>query len=404
MKFYKLFIFLFLSYHLNAQNLNIGHILKTNYYTKIKFEYTNNQIIVPVTVENKTYRFLLDTGATSLISANLKNNIKTTPLDKIPITDTNDKTDSLEVVTIPHLKLGNISFENTAVLVHELKTNKILYGCSNIDGIIGSNILRNSIIKILLNKRLIEITDNKNNINLNKKNAIKLSLLGIQSMPFIWINIKGKKNGKSQVLFDTGSNVLYDIALKDYLFFKERKVYNAFSEGEGSNTIAFYGNTNKTNHYRIEIPQIKLGNSIFKNITAVTTDDKFSRIGVKLLEYGNVTIDFINKRFYFDSFQKSTNLLKKIYGFSPTIINKKLVVGIIWNKELRGKIKYGNEILEINGVNFQNIDQCEIIKKLENQMSKESLELLIINSENKIIKLNIKKKLPPTSYKIYAKI
>jgi len=401
MRFYKLFLFLFWAFNINAQNLNIGHSSDKNYYSEIKFEYTNNQIIVPVTIEKKTYRFLLDTGASSLISSALKSKIKTTLLNKIPITDVNNKTDSLEVVSIPHLTFGNISFENTAVLVREIKNNKILFGCSNIDGIIGSNILRNSIIKIILDKRLIKITDNKNNIKLDRKNKLKLSLLGIQSMPFIWINIKGEKSGKSQVLFDTGSNTFYDIAFKDYLFFKKRKIYTVFSEGMGSNTIGAFGNANKKNHYRIEIPQIKLGNSGFNNVTAETTDDNLSRIGIKLLEYGNVTIDFINKSFYFDSFQKSTNLVDKVYGFSPTIIDKKLTIGIVWKKELKKKIVYGNEILEINGVNFKNISQCEIIKRLANQMLNDNLELLVINSENKIIKLNVKKELPP--YKIYAK-
>jgi predicted aspartyl protease len=73
----------------------------------------NAKIVIPVEINNKTYHFLLDTGAPNVISKSLFNEIKTTTIDKISINDANNLKDSLEAVTIKELKIGSLAFENS---------------------------------------------------------------------------------------------------------------------------------------------------------------------------------------------------------------------------------------------------------------------------------------------------
>ena len=66
-------------------------------------------------------------------------------------------------------------------------------------------------------------------------------------------------------------------------------------------------------------------------------------------------------------------MLDKIIHFS---INNKFIVGIVWNDELRGRMKIGDEILKINDVNFANLAKCEIYRMSLDDF-KESNKLIV---------------------------
>ena len=47
--------------------------------------------------------------------------------------------------------------------------------------------------------------------------------------------------------------------------------------------------------------------------------------------------------------------------FNPTFFDKKLVVGIVWDEELKNTIEFGDQILEVNGRNLTQLDFCELV-------------------------------------------
>jgi hypothetical protein len=108
---------------------------------------------------------------------------------------------------------------------------------------------------------------------------------------------------------------------------------------------------------------MKIANSAFLNISTTTTNDNNSRIGIGLFESGIGTIDFINKKFYFEQYEHNKDLIEKYLPFSRTIINNKLSIGIVWDEKLKAKINYGDEIIEINGKNYENYKLCDFINK-----------------------------------------
>lgn len=59
-------------------NMNIGATKSKNYYQEITFEFIKNKIIIPVEIDGKTYKFLLDTGAPNMISKEIHDLIKWT--------------------------------------------------------------------------------------------------------------------------------------------------------------------------------------------------------------------------------------------------------------------------------------------------------------------------------------
>lgn len=362
-KLYILFVLIITSSTI-AQNFNLnkGETETENYFTVVNFEFVNGKIIVPVVINNLTYKFLLDTGAPNLLSKKTSAILNPKLINKIDVNDANGNKSSMNIVEISNLSIGNINFKNSLALSSEDEKN-LVFDCFNIDGFIGSNLLRNSIVQIDINKKTLIITDNIKNLRINKKNSSKLTLFGIQSSPYIWIKLSGEDSGKEQVLLDTGMKGFYSISNKHLNLFEKAKIFEVNAIGNGTESIGLFGNSISNSHKRLLLPKLKISTSNFLNITTITTNDDNSKIGINLFEKGIGTIDFKNKKFYFDEYSIDTDLTEKQIGFSPTILNKKLSIGIVWDENLKNIIFTGDEIIAINNINYENYPICDFISK-----------------------------------------
>ena len=392
MNILKTILFFFIANIAFSQNvkLNSGKVSGRSYYTEISYEYVNGKIIIPVTIKNKTYRFLFDTGAPNLISSHLKNSLAFKNGKTIFVRDANNARNKMEVVNVPHLSIGSLTFKNTPTLVYKLENN-LIFDCFKVDGIIGSNMLRKSIVQILHKKKLLIITNSPKQLKLDKTYASRLKLVGDQSSPYITIQLTGKKTVSENVLFDTGMSGFYDMHLNYYKALKPHPIYATLSEGTGTSSIGMFGNAKNNNQYRAKIPSLAVNGFVFNNVITTTTADNNSRIGSELIEYGNVTIDFKNKHFYFQSFESTINLDEKLLGFTPTIKDNKAIVGIVWDADLSERIAFGDEILEVNGIDFQTMNICDLITKKSVIKKNDTLEILVKNNEGKTKRLTLNK-------------
>ena len=385
-----IYIFIFFTINIFSQNidLNIGETKSKNYFEEFDFELIRDKIIVPVEIRGVTYKFILDTGAPNIISKEISDMINPRLLKTIPITDASGIKENLNVVSIEELKFGNIMFKNTASLVYDTTSNP-LFQCFGIDGFIGSNMLRNSIIQIDVERKKITLTDNRKKLALDKKDSSKIKLIGSQSSPYLWINLKGKDKGREQVLIDTGMGGLYDISHRNYDVFKKEKIFNEIGESEGASSVSLFGDVPVKKHLRLHLPLLKINGFEIENYITNTTNSKNSRIGADLLKYGVMTIDYVNKRFYLNPKSKKINIEKPEFNFSKTLKDGKLIIGFVWENELQKKISYGDEILEING---KTIKICDLITKESVSEKEASLKLKIKPKKGKIFEIIVEKK------------
>ncbi|MGC1206308.1 MAG: retropepsin-like aspartic protease [Flavobacteriaceae bacterium] len=373
-------------------NFKTGTPKVKNYYTEIKYKNLKGKIIIPVTINNKTYNFLFDTGAPNLISKNIWEKINSKSIKSISISDANQKKQDMVLATIPMLTLGNVTFKNTSTLVFTGENN-LLFDCYKIDGIIGSNLLRKSIVQIKSKDELIILTNNTKKLQLEAANKSKLTLVGKQSSPYININLKGESSGSEILLFDTGASGFYDLNKRHFETFDKKNITQTLSKANGSSSVGLFGVANKSEQYRIRVAELKINNYVFKNVISITGNDNNSRIGSDILDYGIVTLDFRKKLFYFEGYKSVVDLNEKLLGFSPTIENNKLVVGFVWDDSLKDKIEFGDEIIEINEINIQENDICDLITKKSLFEDYAILNFTFINPKGKKTKLTLKREL-----------
>jgi predicted aspartyl protease len=269
-----------------------------------------------------------------------------------------------------------------------------VFKCFNIDGFIGSNLLKNSIVQIDFETNRLVITNSKRTLELDKSKSTKMELIGEQRSPFIFIDIKGGRNAKDQVLIDTGMDSFYDISKRSYDIFKNNDILKVLATAKGGNILSLFGNAKETEQHRILMPELNVAGISFLKLVTTSTTDNISRIGTEMLKHGIVTIDFKNKRFYFDAKQQVIDVSRPLPGVSPTFIDNKLVVGYVWDEELKNKINYGDEITKINDHNITGMRNCDFISLKQELEHTDTLHIEFRNKAGENSKLTIVKKIP----------
>lgn len=386
-----LFLLFMASLSVNAQTttLNTGGTKSSGYHIILPCEYKNLPV-VDVKIGKKNYRFLFDTGAVTSIGVKIINELKLAPVDKLNVFDAEARPDSLYVYSLPEIVLGEVAFNDIPTL--QMK-DEVFNRCIGFDGIIGSNLLRNSVVLFSYPDKTIEIADNPESFNLNQKYAQKMIVHSFQSSPFIKTVLKDHRTANVELLFDSGMSGLYDLSLRHFHLFRDNKVFSDIvQEGRGSRTYGFYGIAADTVLYRLRIPQLEIGKSKYENVLINTTTHGDSRIGAKWLKYGIATLDYKNRKFYFEPYSEATtNLFQKKFPISPIPQGNKLIVGAIWNESLNDKISMDDQILSIDGINFENTDECGLFVSDFNFDKKDSCLFKIRDKQGNIKEIQIDK-------------
>jgi hypothetical protein len=370
-----------------AQGLNSCKT-QNSFYTELNYEWVNEKIIIPVEIEGKMYRFILDTGAPVIISNGLKNNISSVFLQKLNISDANNKKGSMVLEKIPLLEIGGVRYKNVPCLIANDQTEKLL-DCFHAEGFIGSNLLKKSIIQILPKEKKIKLTDKKRRLSLDKRKSVKMKFPDRQKTPYFWVHYGGKETANEEIYLDTGMEGFFDLCRKHFNYFRKHDVFDVVSEGSGSSSIGVFGVEDSTMQYKVAIPELLIGKTVLRNVTAETTDNANSRIGSRILDYGNITVDYIHGRLYFEPFENPVDVNEKTFGFDAIYRNGKVIVGIVWDKALKEKIKTGDRILMINEVDMRNFSLCDYIDF--NLKKYEHIKMTVVNTKGKKTELTLDK-------------
>ncbi|MDR2955232.1 MAG: aspartyl protease family protein [Prevotella sp.] len=343
------------------QTLNLGGTKATDYTIKLSCDTVVPLLIVNAQIGGKTYRFLFDTGADTVITDRLVEETKPRLLDKVPVADADGNVDSLNIYSLSEITLDGIEF-NDIPAIH-LKESVIMK-CLDLDGIIDCNLLRNSVVHFSSPDKVITIADSPEKIKVELSNPIEMLEISPQKLPIFKISFvdNNQKDDDLVLYFDSGMNELLHLSLRSFYYLRDEGFFvDNIKEGYGSETTTLFGGSQDTVQYKVQIPELEIGNSSIKDVSINTTTFPNSRIGATLLEYGFVTIDFKNGLFYFDPFSdQEQKPEKKKLTASLASSGDKYRIGIIWDKELRTKISPGNHVLAVDGNSLEGLTECEV--------------------------------------------
>lgn len=368
--------------------LNHGGTIQKDYYSEIEYEDITGAPIIRVKINNKEYRFILDTGAPTAITKQLFDELKPDVIKKMSVLDANSVEDSLHIVRLKEVKIGNITFTDIPAVV---PNDHLILDCIGVDGSIGSNLLRNSILHFSSRSRKIIITDQADKLNLQNKQGTELQFNLIQSTPVVMIDFLGNGSASIPTIFDSGSAGFIDVALNHFIATEKIDVFSVKTKARGKASMGLYGFGNDTTQYRLGVNELQINGTSFKGVILNTTVGEDTIIGALLLKYGLVTIDYKNKKFYFEPYKQSFNLSEGLFPVSLIPVNNKLRVGMIWDEQLKSKINVNDQVVAIDDVDYTTISTCDIIKKQALFENKTEAILTLLGADGKRKKITIKK-------------
>ncbi|MBW8323711.1 MAG: aspartyl protease family protein [Prolixibacteraceae bacterium] len=381
-----LFLFFILLHSITLSGQTVHKLLKKGYIANKEFKTQLSSVIekkkylienVEIEGSQKRYRFILDSGSPSIISASIVNELGLKVYAKDSLSDGITRRNAeyrMLNVSLNGVKFINIAF--ASINDYEFGIDNLC----NIDGIIGNNLMNKCIWQIskdsVIISNRVESLDNIGNL------GGKLIMQGLgNSYPYLYSTFS---RPRFTTLIDLGDDAA--IAINQTMLPYLRK--SQILEGKGKSVKLIFSHINDSIHNQLcKSDLFIIGKDTITNPIAFV--DKESSIGLGLLDYLNLTLDFRKKRFYIlrnplvPSFQSIQS-----FGFNFEISDSNMVlINYVWDKssaQIEG-INLGDEIKSVNDIDIEKLkeryEKCRLYSIIQSEMhSGNSLNLTLNNS------------------------
>ncbi|MEA1982384.1 MAG: aspartyl protease family protein [Campylobacterota bacterium] len=361
--------------------LEVGEVQKKKFTQKISFDFVANLPIIEVEIAKKSYRFLFDTGALSVVPSRLVRELSLELLQEIEINDSQEKYSSAHLYTLPSLEVGELEFCDFVVVASDF-SKELPLSCLGFDGIFGYNFLNSLVVSIDYTNQEITLSDTLPSV----KNYVKMPLVfdGASGAKFE-INLPFRN-----VLFgiDTGKNDAISLSVLDESGAFSKKDYQ-YKETRG----LFMSSFNATQEYLKERSFLVKDFSITKSIRVKKfpislSDTSHSLVGNDFLKNFDIVLDFRKKQLYL---RKLHETIEKEFGDSFGFFmywseQEKLYISALATGSVAHKagVEIGDKVLAINELecyDFTKEDYCKMFLALNGSLAsyenKSQVELTI---------------------------
>lgn len=345
------------------------------YQARLPYRVVGGKMLVEMILNGTPRSFFFDTGGRTALTDVLCEELGLPVVDSMTVTDANSNKAVYPVVSIASLLTPDkrINFRNVPAMKLQ---RHIPFECFGADGLIGSDLLVHMIVEIDGDSKTITLTS-----------AEKVSTISLRKMlPFVRprmpvILVQAGAGNNITCLFDTGCSGFLLLRKADFEALEAVDSFTVLSEGYGESSIGVGGMGDNDISHRLQFPLLSLGPTKFKNVVVETSSPPYTLLGVKLLDYGKVTLDYPRARFYFEARETENDLAGKQYKFSLRVKDGDLVVSTVWG-ETRELMQVGDKVTRINGKPTRKYDFCEsIISGIPELREKKECKLTILTNQ-----------------------
>ncbi len=313
----------------------------------VPYTMLNGHIFVTAVADGIEGRYLVDTGAPTLIthSRAMKNRGK--EIAEAVLTDTyGNSTDGLSVVEMDSFELGELLLSGGGIQMIVLDEGNMIENL-DIDGIVGSNFLANGVVRIDPRRNEILFAGSADMYGLDEADAIPMLL---DEMGNVFIGIRFGQGIVETVQFDTGSGSLLEMQENLYAKLADKSVFEVIATGYGFDSAGAGGYEEPTESHRVKIAELGVGRGTLTNVAANTfTGHEWSLLGTSLLDYGSVTIDYPARRFYFEPFESGpADAYEADWDITIVIVGDHFEVGNVWS-DADPQAEVGDIVVAIDG-------------------------------------------------------
>lgn len=286
--------------------LKEGKTVQQNFKETIPFEIKKGLIILKAKINNKSYNFILDTGASNFISKELATELNVKVIGSESIGDIYGDEQKTDYTRIDNIQIGNLDFSETIAAISDFNSLPT-WASLNIDGLIGSNLMQHAIWDFDFKKKQITITDNEEKLNLPEEIIENKLFIGYAGIPSIATKINGKKVWNFTV--DFGFNGGISIPFVEFEKQTEKGKISDYKKSKNQGVTGIYGKQNKIREYYIgTINEIEFGNSILKKEKVYSEQYLEHLFGLEFFRNYRVIINWKTKKIKMIRNKENTSL------------------------------------------------------------------------------------------------
>ena len=298
---------------------------RKNFVMTIPIEIERGQIYLPVRMQGRQYRFKLDTGASQGVIYDDVDIEGLRELGFIKSEDAVGQSHQVTTVELPPLMLDSLII--SGFKVQRMKRNVRRQGE---DGIIGFALFHRGIAaKIDCRDSVMILTDRKAYFKRAQGEALRYRLKW--HVPYV--NISPFEGTTEEVLFDSGSPLLYAINNERFAQMLatapsvERQIEGVTY---GSHAIGHFGSERSHQITLLSLDSLRWGNFILQEVHCATVQGG-SHIGASLLRYGAMIIDPFRKQLVFQPYDGLTSCVVANRRPDVVIVEKdgKAMIGMV---------------------------------------------------------------------------
>ena len=307
------------------------------------YRMSGGKMLVDMVIGGNERTFIFDTGGKTALTAELCEELGIPVTDSLIVTDVNSHEQVYPIVTIPELTAtdGQLAFADVKAMQLASSFPFNYFGAV---GLIGSDVLVHSIVTIDPQAGTITVAP----AGAQPKASLRKMIPFAEKTHMPIVTVQMSSGNAVNVLFDTGSPGFFSLREKDFELMQDMGVFRVIGQGAGGSSFGTGGMSDARSLLRVEIPEITVAGTRFNNIITETATPPYSLLGVKLLDYGKVTIDYVRRRFYFEAQEKEYTLDDKPRQLYLQITDGDLVVSEWWG-DLWKVVKLGDRVTKING-------------------------------------------------------
>ncbi len=289
--------------------IRYGSIGSTDFSETVEVTLESRLIFVPVQINGKSYRFLLDSGAPFSISKEIQDELQYKEISKGHIVDSDFNRIAVKVVQVDSLHIGSVPFLNQTAFIGDFKASPTLK-CLNIDGILGSNLMRHCNWVIDQENSVITLTSVLEDW---AKEDAKVIPFSADSQFDIMLDIDAGASVITNIELDYGSNGAITLPKSVFDSLQAKEEFAGVMMDRGVKQTGLVGTPVEIERKSVIIDSVGFGDVRLNNVEIKT--GKSGLLGNHFLSGFLVAIDWASKQLYFKKYAKDPGV-KSTYGFT----------------------------------------------------------------------------------------
>ncbi|MEM6526578.1 MAG: aspartyl protease family protein [Bacteroidota bacterium] len=331
--------------------------------------------IINVKINGESFDFMVDTGAPNIISESLAEKLNLPLLGTSQASDIHGATEELEIVRLDTVTIGVSDFINTVALVSNLKNGPL--GCLDIDGIIGSNLMRHAIWDFDFPKSLLRINAEATLVDTNNKNKYQSKIfVGVDGTPAIISKLNGMKVLNTTI--DLGSNGGVEFSLKEYYKAKSKKLIEDENKGIGSSTYGIFSLGESESSYETNVKRLTIGDLELADQLVSFEGTRGKEIGMDFWKDYRLIINWFDRKLTLIPSLEKAEVKDNTQGFGLIWSNNNLYVSslLIGSVFEKAGLELGDRIISINDADYSEVSLEDYCKFLANDFGLSDIEEL----------------------------